>query len=68
MDRNKLGTTKEEGEELATEEPKSLLQRVLILSCRKGGARFERKEDGQDGGGYLIPDGVTIQRADYATY
>ncbi|HHT84036.1 MAG TPA: ABC transporter ATP-binding protein [Clostridiales bacterium] len=66
---NKLGTTKEEAEELATvKEPKSLLQRVLsyLKLSEKGGApALREKKTDKTAEDILIPDGVTIQRADY---
>ncbi|MDD4316069.1 MAG: ABC transporter transmembrane domain-containing protein [Clostridia bacterium] len=66
---NKLGTTKEEAEEQATfVEPQTWIAKILDnlkLSPRGGAPSLKRNKTEKTAEDILIPDGETIQRADY---
>lgn len=66
---NKLGTSKDEAAELATvKEPRTALQKVLSylkLSPRGGAPALKQNKTEKTAEDILIPDGKTIQRADY---
>ncbi len=67
---NKLGTTKEEAEKLATViEPQTWIAKILDnikLSPRGGAPSLKRAKEDKTPEDILIPDGETIQRADYS--
>lgn len=66
---NKLGTSKDEAEDLAdAKKPQTALHRildVLKLSPRGGAPSFKRSKTEKTAEDILIPDGITIQRSDY---
>ncbi len=66
---NKLGTTKEEADELATvSEPQTdleILMEYLKLSPRGGAPALKERKTEFTAEDILIPDGVTIQMADF---
>lgn len=66
---NKLGTSKDQAEELATvKEPQTAIQKILQylkLSPRGGAPSLKVKNTEKTAEDVLIPDGVTIQKADY---
>ncbi len=66
---NKLGTTKDEAAKLATVvEPQTWIQKILDnlkLSPRGGAPSLKRLKAEKTAEDILIPDGETIQRADY---